>query len=521
MWQARQETLDRLVAVKVDHRPLNEDKERRRFLREAGAAGRLSNHRGIVTVHAAGILRDGRPFLVMDLCPGGSLTQWLKPGGRRSQKRVRDVGVRIADALAAAHARGVLHRDVKPANILIDSYDDPGLADFGLAAMPESGVELSVTLEGMTPAYAPKEVFYLEPPTEFGDVYSLAATLYALLDGKPPRWPDTGTPSLPQLLELQRQPIERLPDVDDEFMDVLLRALDDDPTRRPTAAEFRDLLEELTFAPSTNTNTILMPGGSSAPPLSPDGKAAAGAVAAAAGAAALTGGARVPAGDGRDAAPAHDGADSSPSRVGPEGTGSAASLGPRRRRALTAIAVIAAILVALLAVQLFDGGPTAGVANPVPTLSALPTVASTSAATSSPSPTPTPLPEGFVDCSRAFGYQSLCVSPDAPECWVGYYSYADLRGIADLASCAEPHVLQTFAAGHVPIAVDRQSVLEARKEVKALCNRTVLRKVLVSEEPLKDWDIRVLPPPLGLDDNLFRCLVGPAQSKAHKLKVAR
>jgi serine/threonine protein kinase len=157
VWQARQETLDRLVAVKIDHRPLHEDSDRRRFLREAGAAGRLSGHAGIVTVHDAGILGDGRPYLVMDLCPGGSLTTWLKPEGRRSQRRVRDVGVRIADALAAAHARGILHRDVKPANILIDSYDHPGLADFGLAALPEPGEDLSVTLEGMTPAYAARE----------------------------------------------------------------------------------------------------------------------------------------------------------------------------------------------------------------------------------------------------------------------------------------------------------------------------------------------------------------------------
>ena len=527
MWQAKQESLDRLVAVKVDHRPLSEDKERRRFLREAGAAGRLSNHRGIVTVHDAGILSDGRPYLVMDLCTGGSLTQWLKPGERRSQRRIRDVGVRIADALAAAHARGVLHRDVKPANILIDSYDDPGLADFGLAAMPEAGVELSVTLEGMTPAYAPKEVLYLSPPTEYGDVYSLAATLYALLDGKPPRWPDTGTPSLPQVLELLQQPIEPLPHVDPEFMDVLLRAMDDDPTRRPTAAEFRDQLEALTFAPSTNTDTTVLPGGSTAlasPQTGTTGAAVGAGVGA--GAAALSGvrAGAVP-GDhttaaGREADPAHDGADDSPPRGG-RGASPVTSLKSRRRRALTAIAVVAAILVALLAVQLFDGGPTAGVANPVPSVSAVPTVATTSATTSSPSPSPSPLVEGFVDCSSAFGYQSVCVRPNAPECWVGYYSYADVRAIADLASCTEPHVLQTFAAGQVPIAVDRQSVLEERKEVKALCNRTVLKKVLVSEEPLKDWDIRVLPPPLGVDDNLFRCLVGPAQSKAHKLRVVR
>src|SRR6185503_17974626 len=144
---AKQESLNRLVAVKVDQRPLDVETEQRRFLREAGAAGRLSGHPGIVTVHDAGILADDRPFLVMELCPGGSLTKWLTVEHRPSPKRVRDVGVRVADALAAAHARGVLHRDVKPANILIDAYDNPGLADFGLAALPDPGMGLSETIE--------------------------------------------------------------------------------------------------------------------------------------------------------------------------------------------------------------------------------------------------------------------------------------------------------------------------------------------------------------------------------------
>ena len=99
----------------------------------------MSGHPGIVTVHDAGLLPDGRPYLVMELCPGGSLTKWLQPDNRPTQEQVRDIGVKIADALADAHAHGVLHRDVKPANIMIDAYGSPGLADFGLAAMPQPG----------------------------------------------------------------------------------------------------------------------------------------------------------------------------------------------------------------------------------------------------------------------------------------------------------------------------------------------------------------------------------------------
>src|SRR5687768_14096011 len=96
VWAARQLTLDRPVAVKVYQRELDEG-DRRRFLREAAAA-RLSDHPGIVTTHDAGILPDDRPYLIMDLCSGGSLTQWLEPENRPSEERVRRVGVRIADA---------------------------------------------------------------------------------------------------------------------------------------------------------------------------------------------------------------------------------------------------------------------------------------------------------------------------------------------------------------------------------------------------------------------------------------
>ena len=134
VWEARQLSLDRPVAVKVYHRELDKS-DRRRFLREAATAGQLSGHPGVVTVHDAGILTDDRPYLIMELCPGGSLTRWLSPENRASEERIRDVGVRIADALAAVHRFGVLHRDVKPANILIDRYGNPGLAGFGLASV--------------------------------------------------------------------------------------------------------------------------------------------------------------------------------------------------------------------------------------------------------------------------------------------------------------------------------------------------------------------------------------------------
>jgi serine/threonine protein kinase len=236
------------VAVKVDERKLDSDAEQRRFS-EAGAAGRMSGHPGIVTVHDAGLLGDDRPFLVMELCPGGSLTRWMTQDPRPSQRRVRDVGVRIADALSAAHLLGVLHRDVKPANILIDAYNNAGLADFGLAALIDPDMPLSETVEAITPAYAPPEVFAKKPVTEYADVYSLAATLYAVLSGHAPRWSNTTeTPSIPEIIKRQRAPIKRIPGVDKAFMDVLLKAMAENPEDRPTAAQFRDQLSALDLA---------------------------------------------------------------------------------------------------------------------------------------------------------------------------------------------------------------------------------------------------------------------------------
>ena len=243
VWRARQEALDRLVAVKVDERSLDSESERRRFLGEAKTAGNLSGHPAIVTVHDAGILTDGRPYLVMKLCTGGSLTAWLRPDNRQSVSRICTVGVQIADALAVVHEQGMLHRDVKPPNILIDSYGNPGLTDFGLAAA-EPG-----SAAGMTLAFAPPEVLLGQPHTAAGDVYQLAATLYALLSGRPPsEVQGGGAASLADRVARLKEPVKTPPGVGDDLMRVLRKGLAFDPADRPSAAEFRDRLAALGLA---------------------------------------------------------------------------------------------------------------------------------------------------------------------------------------------------------------------------------------------------------------------------------
>jgi serine/threonine protein kinase len=279
VYRAVQLTVDREVAIKIDSRMVLDERDRRRFLRETRAAGRLSGHPHVVALHDAGVLDDGRPYLVMELCTGGSLADRLNRSGPMPPGAACDLGAKIADALAAAHSVDVLHRDIKPANILINRYGVPGLADFGLAVLAEQGRQTSATLLALTPAYAAPEAFRRQTPAELADVYSLGATLYTLMSGRPPRFPAVGEPSIDQIIRLHEQPVPAIPGVPDETMAVLVKALATDPERRyPTAAAFRDALsarattsahfriaptedlsptESLGFGPQRDENTTL------------------------------------------------------------------------------------------------------------------------------------------------------------------------------------------------------------------------------------------------------------------------
>ncbi|MGJ6961612.1 serine/threonine-protein kinase [Streptosporangium sp. G11] len=246
VYRARQLAVEREVALKVDNRVLVSERDRRRFMREVTSAGALSGHPHVAHVYDAGVLPDGRPYMVLELCPGGSLLDRMRAEKRLPPAEVADIGVRIADALSAAHAAGVLHRDIKPANILINRYGNVVLSDFGLATMPSSGSEASVTRESLTPAYAPPEAFELTEPAAAGDVYSLAATLYALLSGRPPRFPESGVVNIAVIMALHRLPIPEIPGVPPELTAVLREAMASDPARRtPSVSALRDALTDL------------------------------------------------------------------------------------------------------------------------------------------------------------------------------------------------------------------------------------------------------------------------------------
>lgn len=243
VYRAWQVSVGRAVALKVDSRVLVDDRDRRRFMREASTAGRLSGHAHIVAVYDAGLTPDGRPYLVMELCPGGSLADRVNRAGPLQPEEVRRIGVGIADALASAHAAGVLHRDVKPGNILIDAYGTAKLADFGLAAVLDASGDSSPTRDALTPAYASPEAFALSPPTPQGDVYALGATLYALLAGRPPRAPAWPPGSMEELMAALRAPVPPVAGVSAALHAVLVGALEAErDDRTPSAAALRDAL---------------------------------------------------------------------------------------------------------------------------------------------------------------------------------------------------------------------------------------------------------------------------------------
>jgi serine/threonine protein kinase len=239
VFRARQDSVGRDVAVKIENRTLETDHDRRRFLREARASGRMSSHPHVVDLFDAGVTDDGHPFLIMELCDG-SYAERMK-NSPLTAVEARDVGIKIADALADAHALGVLHRDVKPANILVSRFGEPALADFGLAILTETR-DASITMDVLTPAYAPPELFRAGAPSPAVDVYSLCATLYALICGQPARWHGDAMPTLVMLLDMFAEEIADLPGVPAELTAVLRLGMDNEPMVRPQAAELRDML---------------------------------------------------------------------------------------------------------------------------------------------------------------------------------------------------------------------------------------------------------------------------------------
>jgi serine/threonine-protein kinase PknK len=183
VYRARQVALDRDVALKVVTVALDEN-VRRRFLREVALIGKLAGHPNVVNALDAGDTNSGRSYLAMELYEGGSLADRLRREGRIPAVEVAQVGARMASALAAAHERGIVHRDVKPSNILVSQFGEPALADFGVACLLDDNVSRTV-LGTFTLRHAAPEVINGTRPNSSSDVYALGSTMYELLTGRP------------------------------------------------------------------------------------------------------------------------------------------------------------------------------------------------------------------------------------------------------------------------------------------------------------------------------------------------
>lgn len=240
VYRAHQEALGRLVALKLLTAGFADDALRRRFLREVRLTTKLTGHPHVVTVLDAGTTRSGHPYIAMEYFERGSLQDHLETRGVLPAAAVVDTGVKVASALSAAHELGILHRDVKPQNILVSRFGEPALADFGVACVT-SAIDTSTRTVAFTPCHAAPEVLQggeLSPAT---DVYALGSTLYQLLAGRAAyRHEGSGgiAALLLRVLEEPPPPIGRT-DLPPGLAESVFKAMAKDPASRyPTAAAF-------------------------------------------------------------------------------------------------------------------------------------------------------------------------------------------------------------------------------------------------------------------------------------------
>ena len=235
VWEADDAVLGRRVALKVLVEELAaDDQATRRFVREARATARLT-HPNVARVYDFG-RHGGVPFLIMELLEGETLAGRLASGPLAPAEAAR-IAAAVADALDAAHQRGIVHRDVKPSNVMLTPGGDVKVMDFGIAAAADG--TNSTTGSGLyaTVAYVSPEGVAGEPATSASDVYSLGVVLYELLCGRPPF---TGSsPAVVARAHLHEQPVpvRRLaPLVPERLAEACEVALAKDPARRPSSA---------------------------------------------------------------------------------------------------------------------------------------------------------------------------------------------------------------------------------------------------------------------------------------------
>ncbi|HEV2349550.1 MAG TPA: serine/threonine-protein kinase [Terriglobia bacterium] len=258
VYKARDPVMDRVVAVKTIQTVAlggpQGQQYRDRFYREAQAAARLS-HPGIVTVYDAGE-HDGMPYLVMEFLRGRTLESALSAGERFSFDRIAELGQQLADALGYAHRNGVVHRDVKPANILLTAPDPQAperakITDLGIAKLTASQITTTGQLLG-TPSFMPPEQFIGIPVDGRSDLFSLGVILYWMATGDKPFSGDTITAVSYKIVHAETiSPRKLNPLVPVGFEAVIMKCLEKDPARRYQTGE--ELAQDLATLRSGGT----------------------------------------------------------------------------------------------------------------------------------------------------------------------------------------------------------------------------------------------------------------------------
>jgi hypothetical protein len=246
VFRARQRAMERTVAVKLIHATVVDPVAGEHFLREVRATGRLSQHPNVAPVYDVGTTSTGQPYLIMPFYERGSLEQRLTSRGALSEAESVRLARTLATTLEYVHRHGILHRDIKPANVLLTEFDEPLLADFGVARLVDASVPFHTTgANVVTWAYGPPEAFTGGEPTAAWDIYSLGATVYAMLTGQPP-FVDGGDANV--FTVLNRIGNVEVPDLRDRGIsapvaDAVRQTMAKDPADRPaSAAEFATML---------------------------------------------------------------------------------------------------------------------------------------------------------------------------------------------------------------------------------------------------------------------------------------
>ncbi|MFG3658179.1 serine/threonine-protein kinase [Streptomyces sp. NPDC047706] len=252
VWRAEDETLGRTVAVKELRFPSNidEDEKRRlitRTLREAKAIARIRNTSAVTVFDV--VDEDDRPWIVMELVEGKSLAEVIREDGLLQPRRAAEVGLAVLDVLRSAHREGILHRDVKPSNVLIADDGRVVLTDFGIAQVEG---DPSITSTGMlvgAPSYISPERARGHKPGPAADLWSLGGLLYAAVEGVPPY--DKGS-AIATLTAVMTEPLEE-PKHAGPLKDVIYGLLTKDPDKRIDDAGARAMLKSVISAPDPKT----------------------------------------------------------------------------------------------------------------------------------------------------------------------------------------------------------------------------------------------------------------------------